>query len=277
MKSVVLGLGVFMVACTQPPVDAPLPDPPVVDGWTLTWNDEFDGNAGTAPDASKWNHDVGGGGWGNDQLEFNTDSLDNAALDGDGHLVITTIKQQFGANDYTSARLQTRGKLDQQYGRFEARIKLPTGPGMWPAFWLLGSSIDSVGWPECGELDIMEARGSEPATNHGSAHGPGYSGNNPHSAPYTLDDGSFHDDFHVFSIEWSPGEAHWFVDGDHYHAVTLDTMPDGQRWVFDGSMFIILDAAVGGWFGGDVDDGIFPQQMVVDYVRAYQAEEAGGS
>ena len=176
--------------------------------------------------------------------------------------------------DYTSARLRTEGVFDQKYGRFEARLKLPRGAGIWPAFWLLGTSHTTRGWPECGELDIMELRGSEPGINHGSAHGPGYSGGNPKTASYTLSGGgSFAEDFHVFAIEWSPGEVHWFVDGDHYHAIRAADMPVEQRWVFDdGPMFVILNVAVGGWFGGAVDDSVFPQSMYVDYVRVYARE-----
>jgi beta-glucanase (GH16 family) len=269
-KSCALAILFAAAACTQPPVDEPLPDPPV-NGWQMIWADEFDGPANTQPDPAKWRYDLGGGGWGNGQLEFNTDQLANAHLDGSGQLVITAIKQPYGGNEYTSARLRTEGLLDQKYGKFEARIKLPTGGGLWPAFWLLGSTHTSRGWPECGELDIMEARGSEPEVNHGSAHGPGYSGGNPKTAAYTLDAGSFADGFHVFTLEWSPGEVHWFVDGNHYHALRAVDMPPDQRWVFDdGSMFMILDLAVGGWFGGEVDDSVFPQSMVVDYVRVYE-------
>ncbi|HVK77322.1 MAG TPA: glycoside hydrolase family 16 protein [Kofleriaceae bacterium] len=257
-------------ACTRPPVDDDLPEPPV-GGWRLTWSDEFDGPANTAPDRGKWKYDLGGHGWGNQQLEFDTDQLANAHLDGDGKLVITALKQSYNGNAYTSARLRTEGLLDQRYGRFEARIKLPTGAGIWPAFWLLGSRFAQVSWPECGELDIMELRGSEPDVVHGSAHGPGYSGGNPKTDRFELATGTFADDYHLFSVEWSPGEVHWFVDDHHYHAIRAIDMPAGQRWVFDdGPMFVILNVAVGGWFGGEVDDRIFPQSMYVDHVRVYE-------
>jgi beta-glucanase (GH16 family) len=263
-----------LTACTKPPVDEELPPPPPVDGWQLTWSDEFDGDADSLPLSDHWSYNLGAGGWGNEQLEFNTDQRSNAHLDGDGHLLITALKQEYSGAHYTSARLTSEGHFDQKYGKFEARIRLPEGQGLWPAFWLLGSDHASVGWPECGELDIMEARGSEPEINHGSAHGPGYSGANPHSAAYELDSGTFADDFHVFTIEWSQGEVHWFVDGVHYHALKVAQMPPDQRWVFDdGPMFVILDLAVGGWFGGEVDDSIFPQTMELDYVRAYEAVE----
>jgi beta-glucanase (GH16 family) len=267
-------LSAGLAACTVPPVDEELPPPPPVDGWQMTFNDEFDGEADSLPLLDHWAYDLGAGGWGNQQLEFNTDQRVNAHMDGDGHLLITALKQEYGGAHYTSARLKSEGIFSQRYGKFEARIKLPQGQGLWPAFWLLGSTHASVGWPDCGELDIMEARGSEPEVNHGSAHGPGYSGANPKSAAFTLDSGSFADDFHIFTIEWAQGEVHWFVDGNHYHAIRVAQMPPEQRWVFDdGPMFIILDLAVGGWFGGEVDDSIFPQTMTLDYVRAYEAVE----
>ncbi len=257
-------------ACTQPPVDEPLPEPPAGD-WRLTWSDEFDGAANTGPDPRKWAYDIGGGGWGNQQLEFNTDQVANAHHDGAGHLRITALKQRYGSNDYTSARIRTSASFAQTYGRFEARLKLPTGAGIWPAFWLLGSNFASAGWPGCGELDIMELRGSEPGVTHGSAHGPGYSGGNPKTASYALPGGaSFNDGFHVFAIEWAPGEVHWFLDDHHFHAITEATMAAEHRWVFDHDMFVILNLAVGGWFGGAVDDAVFPQTMMVDWVRAHE-------
>jgi beta-glucanase (GH16 family) len=194
-------------------------------------------------------------------------------MDGAGNLLITALKQEYSGAHYTSARLRSQGHLDQRYGRFEARIRLPEGQGLWPAFWLLGSDVASAGWPECGEIDIMEARGNEPHINHGSAHGPGYSGGNPKTAAFELDSGSFATAFHTFAVEWAPGEVHWFVDDVHYHAITVASMPVEHRWVFDGSMFIILDLAVGGWFGGEVDDSVFPATMAVDYVRVYEAVE----
>jgi len=271
--AVVAAAGLVAAACTRPPVDDELPPPPDAT-WQLTWHDEFDGAADSEPDPTRWGHDIGGGGWGNGQLEFNTDQLANAHLDGNGALVITALRQRYNESDYTSARLSTADHFTQQYGRFEARIRLPVGQGIWPAFWLLGADIASAGWPECGEVDIMEARGDEPSTNHGSAHGPGYSGVNPRTASYRLDGGrTFHDDFHVFSIEWSPGEVHWFIDGDHYHAITAATMVAGHQWVFDHRMFVILDVAVGGQFVGAVDDSVLPQSMYVDYVRVYQRVE----
>ena len=265
-----LAIALAAAGCSQAPVDDII-DPPAGD-WKLTWHDEFDGPANTAPDPTKWRYDIGGAGWGNQQLEFDTDRIANAHHDGEGRLAITALRESYGGNNYTSARIRTQGLFEQRYGRFEARIKLPKGAGIWPAFWLLGSNLPTAGWPGCGELDIMEQRGSEPAVIHGSAHGPGYSGANPKTARFVGQGAGFADDFHDLAIEWWPGEVHWFVDSHHYHAIRAVDMPDGQRWVFDDTpMFIILNVAVGGWFGGEVDDAVFPQSMLVDYVRVYES------
>jgi beta-glucanase (GH16 family) len=261
-------LALSLAACTRPPVDDIVPPPPA--SWQLTWQDEFDGPAGTGPDRTKWTYDVGGGGWGNKQLEFDTDRLANAHVDGAGHLLITALREVYGTNQYTSARLRTQGLFEQRYGRFEARLQLPRGRGLWPAFWTLGSNLATAGWPGCGELDIMEQRGREPSVIHGSAHGPGYSGSNPKTASY-IGDAALPDAFHDYAIEWWPGEIHWFVDDHHYLAVRAQDLVTGQRWVFDdGPMFIILDLAVGGTFGGTVDDSVFPQSLVVDHIRVYE-------
>src|SRR5215213_1499234 len=152
----------------------------------LTFRDEFNGASGSAIDTTKWAAETGGGGWGNQELQYYTNSTQNAYLDGNGSLVIKAVKLQqpltlscwYGPCQYTSARLITKGKFDLKYGRFEARIKVPSGQGVWPAFWMLGSNIDTVGWPQTGEIDIMENIGREPTTVHGTVHGPGYSGAN---------------------------------------------------------------------------------------------------
>ena len=243
--------------------------------YTLRWADEFEGAAGGVPDQAKWNYDVGGNGWGNNELETYTRRSDNAFLDGDGHLVIKLIKETFTGQDgirrdYTSARLLTKDKFTQRYGRIEARIKVPFGQGIWPAFWMLGANIGEVGWPVCGEIDIMENIGREPAVNHGSLHGPGYSGASPLTGIYTLPAGQkFADDFHVFAIEWEPAAIRFYVDGNLYQTKTpADAV--GKRWVFDHPFFIILNVAVGGNFPGNPDQTTtFPQTMTVDYVRVY--------
>jgi beta-glucanase (GH16 family) len=243
--------------------------------YMLRWADEFDGAAGSVPDQTKWNYDVGGNGWGNNELETYTRRSDNAFLDGDGHLVIKLIKETFTGQDgirrdYTSARLLTKDKFTQRYGRVEARIKVPFGQGIWPAFWMLGANIAEVGWPACGEIDIMENIGREPAITHGSLHGPGYSGGSPLTGIYTLPAGQkFADDFHIFAVEWEPAAIRFYVDGNLYQTKT-PADASGKRWVFDHPFFIILNVAVGGNFPGSPDDTtIFPQVMTVDYVRVY--------
>jgi beta-glucanase (GH16 family) len=248
-----------------------------------TWSDDFNGPAGSAPDPSKWQLETGGSGWGNQELEYYTNSTRNAALDGNGNLVITARKENpagyncwYGSCQYTSARLNTSGRFTQAYGRFEARIKIPRGQGLWPAFWMLGDNIGSVGWPNSGEIDVMENVGKEPGTVHGSLHGPGYSGGNPLTGSYVLPGGrAFADDFHTFAVDWAPDSVAFSVDGVQYSRhVPAET--NGNRWVFDHPFFMILNVAVGGtWPGSPDGSSAFPQQMVVDYVHVYGS--AGGS
>lgn len=235
-----------------------------------TWADEFDGPANTLPDPSKWTYDLGNNnGWGNRELETYTNSLQNVHLDGAGRLVIHVDRS---GSTYTSARIKTQGLISARYGRIEARIRLPFGQGIWPAFWMLGKNINKVGWPRCGEIDIMENIGREPAKAHGTIHGPGYSGANGIGAAYNLSTGAFADDFHVFAIEWEPGGAiRWYVDGNHYQTRTQADLPAGAVWVFDRPFFILLNLAVGGSWPGNPDaTTVFPQRMYVDYVRVYQ-------
>jgi beta-glucanase (GH16 family) len=247
--------------------------------WTLAWHDEFEGPAGAPVDRAKWVADTGGHGWGNAERQFYTTRADNVALDGDGHLVITARAEPstsmypcwYGTCRYTSARLKTEDQFAQTYGRFEARIRLPRGQGLWPAFWSLGADIDTVGWPECGEIDVMENVGREPGVVHGTLHGPGYSGADGIGGADTLSQGAFADDYHVFAVEWEPGEVRWFVDGRPYHRTTTADLPTGARWVFDRPFFLLLNVAVGGSWPGDPDgSSTFPQQMLVDYVRVYR-------
>jgi beta-glucanase (GH16 family) len=238
--------------------------------YELVWSDEFDGPAGQLPDAASWSFDVGGDGWGNNQLEYDTDRAENASLDGDGHLAITARRESFNGNDYTSARIQTRGKVEYQYGRVEARISLPRGQGIWPAFWMLGSNFLTAGWPQCGEIDIMEYRGQAPAVLIGTLHGPDYSGA-AGIGTETAVSGGLAGQFRVFAVEWEPGRIRWLVDDFAYHEVTPADLPTGAPWVFDQPFFIILNVAVGGGFAGNPDaTTVFPQTMLVDYVRVYQ-------
>lgn len=243
----------------------------------LVWSDEFDGPGRSSPDSTKWSFDTGGGGWGNNEIQSYTSRLQNAFIDGDGRLVIRALRENYTGSDgvtrnYTSARLITKGKFSQKFGRFEARIKLPFGQGIWPAFWMLGDNIDAAGWPNCGEIDIMENIGREPSANHGSLHGPGYSGGSPLSGIYTLPGGRrFADDFHVFTIDWEPVAIRFYVDGNLYETRTPSDVPAGRRWVFDHPFFILLNVAVGGnWPGSPDSTTVWPQTMLVDYVKVYR-------
>ncbi len=262
----------FVITCgAQNPV--PLPR----DGeWKLVWSDEFNGPNGSGVDASKWVVETGGNKWGNEELEYYTDRKQNAFLQ-DGNLVIRAIAERYTGPDgvtenYTSARMKTLGKFSQTYGRFEARIKISSGQGMWPAFWMLGDDIDKAGWPACGEIDIMENIGKEPGIVHGSIHGPGYIGTVGLESPYTLPGKQrFADDFHVFAMEWDPDSILLYVDRNLYAKRTTADLRPGWKWVFDKPFFLILNLAVGGdWPGNPDSSTVFPREMLVDYVRVYQ-------
>ena len=242
--------------------------------WVLTWKDEFTGPNGSSPDATKWVAESGGNGWGNEELEYYTARPENARLE-NGNLVIEAAREEFKGSDgvkrrYTSARLKTQGRFTQTYGRFEARIQIPSGQGVWPAFWMLGDDFPATDWPACGEIDIMENVDVDKSTNHGSIHGPGYSGTKSVSSGYTLPHGSFGDDFHVFAVEWEPQVIRFYVDGSLYATRTPADLPKGARWVYDHSFFLILNVAVGGMLPQNPDrSNDFPQRMLVDYVRVY--------
>lgn len=240
------------------------------EGIKLIWQDEFEGPAGQSPAAARWRFDIGTD-WGNNQLEYDTDRPQNVSLDGNGSLAITALKENYLGSDYTSGRINTRDRFSQAYGRFEARIKLPVGQGLWPAFWLLGDNFGDVGWPSCGEVDIMEYRGQEPNIVQGAVHGPGYSGGKAIWKKYYLSGSAgFDADFHVFALEWGPDGMTWLVDGAPYFEVTPDDLPSGKTWVFDHPFFIILNVAVGGNFVGPPDATTsFPQVMLIDWVRVY--------
>jgi len=245
--------------------------------YALVWSDEFDGKNGSVPDASKWTYDIGGSGWGNHELEFYTNRVENARIE-DGNLVITARQEAYAGPDgakfnYTSARLKTQGLFSQAYGRFEARIKLPAGQGMWPAFWTLGENFGFVGWPKCGEIDIMENVGKEPGINHGSLHGPSSTNQTSDlTATIALPAGQkLSDDFHVYAAEWEPGAVRLYLDSNLYATFTAAQWPAGGTWVFDHRFFLILNVAVGGdWPGSPDGTTVFPQKMLVDYVRVYK-------
>ena len=244
--------------------------------WQLMWSDEFNGAAGESPDAAKWKFDIGVGpnndGWGNSELEYYTNRTVNASMDGTGNLAITAKKEMYSGSGFTSARIKTIGLFDQPYGRFEARIKTPWGPGVWPAFWLLGSNVDTIGWPQCGEIDIMELRGQKPNIMNGTVHGPGYSGGSSITKSFAFANDRFDVDFHVFAVEWGKDYIDFFVDNTLYQQITPDNITG--KWVFDHPFFIIMNVAVGGnYLGFPTNQTPFPQTMLVDYVKVYKEAE----
>lgn len=236
--------------------------------WQLSWSDEFNGASGELPDATKWGFDLGNSGWGNQELQNYTNRPDNVSMDGNGNLVITAKKESLGGSQYTSARIKTKNLFSQAYGRFEARLITPYGQGLWPAFWLLGANNDTVTWPQCGEIDIMELRGQQPSIINGTVHGPGYSGGNAISSSYFLENSRFDIDYHVFAVEWDTDKIDFFVDGFLYNRITKSDVPGD--WVYDHPFFMILNVAVGGNYLGNPNSGTpFPQKMTVDYIRVY--------
>ncbi len=232
----------------------------------LTWEDEFDVDG--ALNSDYWDYNIGGDGWGNNELQYYTDRLENVKVE-DGMLHITALQESFEGSEYTSARIITKGKFEQTYGRYEARIKLPWGQGIWPAFWLLGADIDTNPWPNCGEIDVMENRGQEPTLINGTVHGPGYSGGESITKAYELDSDRFDTDFHIFGIEWGPSYINFYVDDVLYNQITPDDVTG--EWVYDHDFFIIMNVAVGGnYVGSPNENTVFPQTMMVDYVKVYQ-------
>ncbi|MBA2133826.1 family 16 glycosylhydrolase [Hydrogenispora sp. UU3] len=245
-----------------------------VEDWVLVWSEEFDGEE---IDRRIWRFEIGNGhyngipGWGNNELQYYTDG-ENAFIE-DGKLVIEARKEkrtdQYGTFDYTSTRMITKDKFEITYGRVEIRAKLPIGRGIWPAFWMLGSNIDTKGWPSCGEIDIMEYLGHQPDTVYGTVHGPISAGPGVGSG-YTLEAGNFHEDFHVFAIEWDTDEIEFYVDDQLYHVANKYEI-GANDWVFDEPHFFIINLAVGGnWPGYPDETTTFPQRLEIDYIRVYE-------
>jgi beta-glucanase (GH16 family) len=248
--------------------------------WNIVWSDEFNGADNSAPDPAKWVLETGGNGWGNNELEYYTARPDNARIQ-NGSLVITAIDERYTGpdgvtRDYTSARLKTQGTFALAYGKFEARIRVPQGQGIWPAFWMLGNDITALGWPRCGEIDIMEHIGREPSTVHGTIHGPRYSGAKAIGAAHNLPGGQrFADAFHLFAVEWEPNVIRWYVDDVLFATKTPADLPKDAKWVYDHPFFLLLNVAVGGnWPGSPDRTTVFPQTMLVDYVRVYKRGSA---
>jgi beta-glucanase (GH16 family) len=241
----------------------------------IVWDDEFNQPDGSSPDPTKWGYDTGA--WpDNSELEYYTTRTNNARIEG-GRLVIEADQESYGGRSYTSARLKTQYKGSWTYGRMEARIQIPRGQGIWPAFWMLGTNIDSVSWPTCGEVDIMENIGkvSDQGTDHGTIHGPqnggDYNGGSGVGGTYTLPSGALADNFHIYAVQWTPNQIQFFLDTNLFFTATPASLPGGGTWVFSQPQFFILNVAVGGQWPGNPDGTtVFPQQMLVDYVRVYQ-------
>jgi len=291
MPSLRTALPVFLVlvACAgapKPVATAPAAPPaaPVQPGepgerWKTLFADEFDGPDGASPDPARWAFDMGGQGWGNKELEYYTNLPQNAFQAG-GLLHLAARKGGadgldcwYGPCDYTSARIKTKGRFAFTYGRVSARIKVPKGQGIWPAFWMLGANIDGRGWPGCGEIDVMEVIGREPRVSHGTIHGPGYSGAKGPSSLWSPARGEVGDEFHVFTLDWEPGRLRFSVDGEIYGTRTPADIPADETWVFDHDFFLLLNVAVGGAWPGDPDGSTpFPAEMLVDWVRVEARE-----
>lgn len=274
-------LALLALACNTPP---PEDTGDEWDGPSGTFRevfrDDFDGVMGSAPNATFWNVEEREFGH-NQELDYNTTDRRNSYLDGQGNLVIEAFEENYvlpngrvSSQPYTSARLTSDGLFEHRYGRFEARVWLPQGKGLWPAFWLLGNNIDEVGWPRCGEIDILELAGSKPHKINGTLHGPGYSGTEGLTRSFELGSGVFADGFHTFAIEWAPDGMRWLVDGQPYHARTPEGLAkQGVDWVFDRPMYIILNLAIGGFYDGAPDAStVFPAKMLVDYVSVSALE-----
>jgi beta-glucanase (GH16 family) len=262
----------LLAGCTAVPQSvepAPTPAPDWErEGWTLVWQDEFDGEA---IDTDKWTYDIGGNGWGNNEWQFYTDRPENVRIENE-MLVIEAREERFVTRNYTSGRIKTQDLSAFTYGRIEARMKLPYGNGIWPAFWMLGDDIGTAGWPRAGEIDIMEHIGRQPTHIHGTVHGPGYSGSGGVGHYKTFPSGSLSEEFHVYAIEWEPEVIRWYVDEEQFFMITPETIPGD--WVFDHPFFIILNLAVGGnWPGYPDETTVFPQFLTVDYVRVYQRSD----
>ena len=260
----------------------------------LVMQDEFDVDG--APDPDIWSYDIGTGfnGWGNNELQYYTNRPENIIVQ-NGVLIITAKEEYFQGSNYTSARILTKGKFEQKYGRFEARIRLPHGKGLWPAFWMLGNNIEeepddnpnTLPWPFCGEIDIMENAGSKPTVVSGALHGPGYSGGMPVLKEYDLENDRVDTGFHIYGIEWGPDYINFYVDDVLYNQITPEDLPNDpipdfisddlrdldlwNQWVYDQPFYMLLNVAVGGLFDGPPNENtIFPQTMLVDYVRVYK-------
>lgn len=238
-------------------------------GYKLLWADEF--NKPGKPDPTIWKAETGGHGWGNNEAQYYTDRIENAEVK-NGKLTITARKEKLENRDYTSARLVTFGKKDFTYGRIEVSAKLPAGKGTWPAIWMLGSDIKNTPWPACGEIDIMEHVGFDMNVVHASIHTKAFNHPaNTQKTGKTIVD-AVDQKFHVYAVEWTPKKIDFFVDNQIYFSYTPNEY-NAEQWPFSKPCFIILNLAIGGNWGGEIDSSSFPKTMEVDYVRVYQPEK----
>jgi beta-glucanase (GH16 family) len=259
------------IVATTPPVE-----------WTQVWSDEFEGPAGAPIDSTKWSYQTTDGcsvgicGWGNQEKEFYSSAPENISLNGQGQLMIVArvappgLNCYYGPCRYTSAKITTRDKMVAQPGRIEARISLAPGQGLWPAFWMLGHNCIVVPWPECGEIDIMENKGSQPNATSSAIHGPGYSGSTPLVHLQNLASGTSTSDFHTYAVEWDSLHVKFSIDGAAHYEVTRADIEKYGSPIIGQPFWVILNLAVGGHFDGDPQsDAIFPATMLVDYVRVF--------
>jgi len=240
----------------------------------LVWSDEFDYTG--APDSARWNYDLGDGcpnvcGWGNNEQQFYTRSEKNVRV-ANGRLILEAHRDSLGGKPYTSARIVSRGKGDWLYGRFEVRARLPQGRGTWPAIWMLSTDWKYGGWPESGEIDIMEHVGFDPGVVHGTIHCEKYNHMKQTQQEGTIRVPDFHAEFHTYAVAWRADRIDFFVDDKMYHTVKRNPEDDFRGWPFDQRFHLIMNIAVGGNWGGreGIDEAIWPQQMEIDYVRVYQ-------
>ncbi len=248
---------------TPSPTPTPAPGP---SGWTLVFSDEFD--APGALDPAKWGYEIGY--VRNDEKQYYTSRSENVRAEG-GSLLIEARREPYQGYGYTSASINTRGRFELTYGRVEVRAKLPTGNGTWPAIWMLGTNIGQVGWPTCGEIDIMENVGFEPTRIHGTVHTAAYNHVQGTAKGGSVTVASPWEDFHVYAMEWYPDRIDVFVDGQKYF--TFRNEGTGSRaWPFDKPQYLLLNLAIGGSWGGQkgIDDSRFPHRYLIDYVRVYK-------
>ncbi|GAB3957791.1 hypothetical protein GCM10028805_51170 [Spirosoma harenae] len=272
MKTVLFMQGLaFMAFFTFNSPDITLSVPSAQAGQTLIWSDEF--NEPGLPDSTKWGYEVGGHGWGNNELEYYTSKRSENARVENGKLIIEARKEAYEGKNYTSARLLTKGIVEWKHGRIEALAKLPAGRGTWPAIWMLGSNISTVNWPRSGEIDIMEHVGFDPGVVHGTIHTEAYNHAKKTEKGKAITVKNVSTEFHLYAIEWTADKIDFFVDDQKYYTVEKAVLgSEVAQWPFEQPFYLILNVAVGGNWGGQkgVDESIWPQRMEVDYVRVYQ-------